>query len=143
MICSTLNTHIRNLDVALNSRNALPITHIRNLDVALNGSNASPTSMTIANRPQPPTDHPILLLTAAFQLAIQENNIVELTTIYLHMRQTVITHFDFRFYDCSKLCAIHQTAMNILNSTICLATRNAAAFNLDLLNISPVAICIP
>ena len=74
-------THIRNLDVALNSRNASLITHISNLDVALNGSNASQTSPTIANRPQPPIDHPILLLTASFQLAIQENNIVEITAI--------------------------------------------------------------
>ena len=82
-----------------------------------------------AKLPQPPTDHPSLLLTAAYQLAIKENNIVELTTIYLLMRRTVITHFDFQFYDCSKLCAIHQTAMNILNSTISLAVRNAAAFN--------------
>ena len=65
-------THTRNLDMALNSRNISPITHIRNLDVALNGSNATPTPLT-TSLPQPPTDHPILLLTAVYQLAVQEN----------------------------------------------------------------------
>ena len=54
---------------------------------------------------------------------------MELTNIYLLMPRTVITHFDFQFYDCSKLGAIHQTAMNILNSTIGFAAQNAPAFN--------------
>ena len=52
MICNTLNTHIRNMNVALN------------------GSNASPTSPTNADCPQPPTYHPISTLTSMFQEAI-------------------------------------------------------------------------
>ena len=54
-----------------------PNTQIHNLDVALNGSNASPTSPTTADRPQPPIDHTILILTAPFQ----ENDIFELTSV--------------------------------------------------------------
>ena len=37
--------------------------------------------------------------------------------------------FDFQFYDCSKLGAIHQTALNILNSTIGPAAQYTTAFN--------------
>ena len=62
-----------------------PNTHVPNLDVALNSNNASPAS---ANRPQQPVNHsqllinhPILILTAAFQEAIQENHIFELTSV--------------------------------------------------------------
>ena len=49
-----------------------PINHIRNLDVALN-SDHGPQTSPITPDPPPPTNHAILLLTATFQLAIQEN----------------------------------------------------------------------
>ena len=52
-----------------------PINNVCNLDVALNSSNATLTSLTTANCPQMPINHPILTLTAAFLDAIQENNI--------------------------------------------------------------------
>ena len=102
----------------MNRRNASPITHIRNLDVALNGSNASPTSPTIADRPQPPINHPILTLTAAFLDAIQENNIFELTAIYHLYKQSLKSNLDFFLYDRSNLQAAHNTAMQLLNSYI-------------------------
>ena len=128
MICITPINHVRNLDVTLNGSNASPITHIHNLDVALNGSNSSLTSPTIVNDPQPTTDHPVLLFTAAFQLAIQENNIVELTTIYHLYHQTLLSYWDFICCDHSKLCAIRKTATNILNSTIGPATWSATMY---------------
>ena len=58
-----------------------PNNHIRNLNVAMNGSNASPTSPATSDRPQPPINHPILILTTRFQDAIQENDIFELTYV--------------------------------------------------------------
>ena len=57
-----------------------PNNHIRNLNVALNCSNASPTSLTINDPPQPPTNHLIFNLTAMCQEAIQENDILKLTS---------------------------------------------------------------
>ena len=44
------------------------------------------TAATTSNRPQPPTNHQILTLTAAFQDAIQENNIFEVTFHQLPLR---------------------------------------------------------
>ena len=123
MICSTPNTHIcnldvalngsnasptthiRNLDVALNGRNASPITHIRNLDVALNGSKASLTTPTTADRPQPPINHHILNLTAMFQDAIQENDIFYLTAVNNQNTQVMSSNPDFALYDSSNLRA--------------------------------------
>ena len=98
MICSTLNTHIRNLDVALK-------------DI-----NASPTSQTIANRPQPLINHHISTLTAMFQDAIQENDIFELTTANDQYTQAMSYNPDFSLYDCSNLCIVHKITMQILNS---------------------------
>ena len=121
-------THTRNLDVALNSRNASPITHIRNLDVALNSSNGTPTSLTTTDRPQPPINHPILLLTATFQKAIQENAIDELTCFNHLYALTMHSTPDFWLYDSSNLCAIHKIAMQILPSaaTPCRASSRLA-----------------
>ena len=123
MICSTLINHVRNLDVALNGsnaslithicnldgalngRNASLITHIRNLDVTFNSSNALPNSLTIADCPPLSVDHPILLLTTVFQLAIQENDIDELTAINHLYLQNLGSYMELLLYDCSDLCA--------------------------------------
>ena len=59
-----------------------PINHVCNL----NSSNAPPTT---ADRPQPPANQIILLLTTAFQLTIQENEINELTAINHLYDQTI------------------------------------------------------
>ena len=93
MICSTQNTHICNLDVALN------------------GSNGSLTSPTIADRPQPPINHPILILTPVFQDAIQENDIFVWTSIDHQYTQAMKSNLDFFHNDCSNLHALHKIAM--------------------------------
>ena len=77
MICSTLNNHIRNLNVALN------------------GSNNSPTTRAIADHPQPLINHHILTLTAMLQDAIQENDIFELTTANNQYTQAMNPNPDF------------------------------------------------
>ena len=95
-----------------------PINHVPNLDGALNSSNAPPTSLTTPDRPQPPINHPILTLTAAFLNAIQENNIFELTTINHLYNQSLKSNLDFLLNDRSNLRAAHNTAMQLLNSHI-------------------------
>ena len=92
-----------------------PNIHIRNLDVALNCSNASPTSPTIADRTQPPINHPILILTTLFQDATQENDIFELTTVNHHYAQAMKSNLDLLQYVRSNLCVVHKIAMQILN----------------------------
>ena len=100
-----------------------PNTHIHNLDVALNGSNASPASPTIADRPQPLINHPqplinhtILILIAAFQKAIQENDNFKLTSVDHQYAQAMKYNLDFFLYDRSNLQAVHKIDMQILNS---------------------------
>ena len=76
LICSTPTNHVRNLDVS-------PTNHVSNLNVSLNNINeqtnsaASPTSPTTAEPLQPPINYKILILTAAFQLAIQDKQSVQ------------------------------------------------------------------
>ena len=89
---------------------------IRNLNVALNSSNASPTSLTLANRPQPPINHHILTLTAMFQNAIQENDIFELTTANNQYTKAMNSNPDFSLYGSFNLHIIHKIPMQILNS---------------------------
>ena len=47
------------------------------------GPPTSPNPVTATKRPPPPINHNIQILTAAFQDAILENDIFELTTLYL------------------------------------------------------------
>ena len=54
---------------------------------------------------------------------------VELITTYQLYCRTMTSNWDFISYDRSKLCAIHQTAMNIINSIIGIAARDAVRFN--------------
>ena len=54
---------------------------VSNLYVNLSNSNATPTSPTAGDLPQQPANHLILLLTYAFQNAIQMNDIHELKDI--------------------------------------------------------------
>ena len=70
----------------------------------------------------PPTNHAILLLTAVFQLAIQENNSVEITAINQLYAQTLQSNLDFILYDRSDLHANWQIAMNLLNSHVAAST---------------------
>ena len=92
-----------------------PNTHICNLDVVLNGSNASPTA---ADRPQPAINHPILILTTAFQDAIQENDIFELTSVDHQYVQAMKSNLDFLQYDCCDFPAVQKIVTKILNSNV-------------------------
>ena len=91
LTCSTLTNHVRNLDVSLN-----------NINGPLNSA-TSLTSPTPAKLPLPPNDNIILLLTVAFQLAIQTNNIDELELL-LHLHdETMKSNLDFIRYDRAAL----------------------------------------
>ena len=103
MICSTL------------------INHVCNLDMALNSDHASQTSLITAACPLP-TNHAILFLTLAFQLAIQKNNTEEITSINHLYNQNLKSNLDFILYDLSNLRATRQIAMNLLNSHITAST---------------------
>ena len=115
MICSTLNTHICNLDVA------------------------SPTSPTIANRSQPPINHPqlpinhpqppinhpqplithpILILTTAFQEPSRRTTSSNWPLSTTSTPRAMKSNLDFFLYDHSNLCAVHKIAMQILNSHV-------------------------
>ena len=99
----------------------MPINHIHNLDVALN-SNHGPQILPITPDDLSPANHAILFLTAVFQLAIQENDITEITAVNKLYAQTLESNLDFILYDRSDLRAIRQTALNILNSHVAAST---------------------
>ena len=81
-----------------------PINHVRNLDVALDNNHGPRTSPTTTDR-LPPVNHAILLLTDSFKLAIQDNNIAEITAINELYNQTLKSNLDFILYDRSDLRA--------------------------------------
>ena len=91
-----------------------PINHIRNLDVALNSDHGPQTSPITADRPMP-IDHAIVLLTKAFQFAIQDNAMDELKSLNDSYLQS---NLEFLLYDRSELLATRQIALNILNSHV-------------------------
>ena len=86
-----------------------PTSHVRNLGEDLDSSNASSTPPTTITLPWPPADHPILLLTSAFQNAIQTNNMHELEDLNHLYRNTLKSHLDFLLYDRFNLIAIQLT----------------------------------
>ena len=90
------------------------------LDLALN-SNHGPQTSPITTDRQPPANYAILFLTA-FQLAIQEKDIAEITAINELYAQTLKSNLDFILYDRYDLRAIRQIAMNILNSHVTTTT---------------------
>ena len=98
-----------------------PINHVRNLDLALN-TDHGPQASPIPTDRQPPPNHTILFLTTSFQLAIQENDIAEITAINKLYSQTLKSNLDFILYDRSNLRAIQQTALNLLNSHVAAST---------------------
>ena len=73
----------------------------------------SPNSV---DRPQPPTNHPIQILTSALQRAIQENDLLNLDSYINLYAHNLETNPYFGQYDCSKLHTTCQTAINIINS---------------------------
>ena len=79
-----------------------PLNHVRNLDVALNSNHGPQTSLITADRLLP-ANHAILFLIAAFQLAIQENDIIEITAINKLYAQTLESNLEFILYDHCRL----------------------------------------
>ena len=65
---------------------------------------------------QPPADHPILILTSAFQPAIQENDLINLDSYINLYAHNLETNPYFGQYDCSNLHTSCQTAINIIKS---------------------------
>ena len=106
MICSTPTNQVRNLDVALNSDYA-------------------PTSPINPTRPLL-IDHPIVLLTSTFQLAIQQNDINELTNVNHLYNHTMKFNIDCLLYDRTDLYAARQTPMNLLNTHIATPWRSSS-----------------
>ena len=96
-----------------------PTNHIHNLDVALNNSDrppTSPNSVTATKRPPPPINHNNQILTAAFQDAILENDIFELTAVVLQYSLAMRSDLDFLKYDRSELKLAYKQAQQILNA---------------------------
>ena len=97
-----------------------PNTHIHNLNVALNGSNASLTSPTNTDRPQPPTNRTIWSLTLWFQEAIQEvfleNDVFELSAAINQYTWAMNCDSDFGLYNCFNLRAVRKIALQTFNS---------------------------
>ena len=81
-----------------------PINHVPNLDMALDNDHDTGTSPITTNC-SPPANHAILLLTDAFQRAIQENDIAKITAINELYNQTLKSNLDFILYDRSDLRA--------------------------------------
>jgi len=98
-----------------------PPSHVRNLDVDLNSSNAS-SSTPSKPLPQPPDDHPIALLTFAFQNAIQTNDIDELEAVTHLYTNSLQTNMDFIKYDRSTLNSLRLAAKKLLTSHIAVNT---------------------
>ena len=98
-----------------------PINHVRNLDRALNNNNNPRTSLITADRPLP-ADHAIVLLTKAFQFAIQENATDELKPLNESYLQSMKSNPELLLYDCSELRTTKQIALNILYSHIAAST---------------------
>ena len=97
------------------------INQVCNLDVALNSNNGPQTSQITAAHLLP-TNHSILLLTPAFQLAIQENDIVEIMAINELYTQTLKSNLEFILYDLSDSRTTRQIVMNLLNSHVTTST---------------------
>ena len=91
-------------------------THIRNLGADLDSCNTSSTPWTTDVLPQPPPNHPILLLTSAFQRAIQTKDIRQLKAYIKQYNHNLESNMEFVQFDCSKLNTLCTSAENILDS---------------------------
>ena len=83
-------------------------THIRNLEADLDNSNASSTPLTTNELPPPPPGHPILILTSAFQRAIQKKDSLQLKSYIKQYIHNLDFNIEFLTYDCSDLHASCQ-----------------------------------
>ena len=99
-----------------------PTTHICNLNVALNGRNAPPTSPIRSGKPLPPINHHISDLTVTFLDAIQEWDSFELTAAVNQYFQAMESDSDFHRYDRSNIREAHRTTVQILNSLTAAST---------------------
>ena len=92
-----------------------PPSHVRNLNVPPTSSN-SVISPSIIVLPQPPADHAISTLTTALLLAIQDENIEELTNLNEVYNLTLRTNLDILSYDRTALRSALATAKQITTS---------------------------
>ena len=94
---------------------ATPPSHVRNLNVSPTSSNPVISPSTI-ELPQPPVDHAISTLTAAFQLAIQDENIIELPSLIELYQTTLKNNLNILSYDRTALRSALMTAKQIVTS---------------------------
>ena len=66
--------------------------------------------------PQPPPNHPILIITAAFKRAIMQKDIILLDAYIIQYLHQLKTNVEFLAYDCSNLNASYLTAKRLLTS---------------------------
>ena len=112
----TRNSHCLQLGC---STCATPAPHVRNLNVSLTNTNErtkSATSPTTAAPQQPPINHAISTLTAAFQLAIQDEDIGELKSLNTLYESTRAANLNLLTYDRTVLRTARVTALQIITS---------------------------
>ena len=95
-----------------------PSTHVRNPGADLNNSNASSTPPTTDELPQPPPNHPIWLLTSAFQPPIQKKDNFLLKCYFNQYTNNFASNTEFLQYNYFDLHASYLTAKNTLDSPI-------------------------
>ena len=91
-----------------------PTNHVRNLDEELNIDESNSTPSTLADLPQPPPDHPILMFTRRLNTVIQQNNVELLKSTIKLLQKPIESNLDFCVYDCSAFDAACRTASEIL-----------------------------
>ena len=112
----TRNSHCLQLGC---STCATPASHVCNLNVSLTNTNErtkSATSLTTAAPQQPPINHAISTLTAAFQLAIQDEDIGKLKSINSLYELTMSSNLNIITYDCTTLRTARVTTHKIITS---------------------------
>ena len=91
-----------------------PTNHVRNLDKELNIDETNSTPSTLADLPQPPPDHLILMSTRRLHTIIQQNNVELLKSTIKLLQISIESNLDFLMYDCSAFDAAWKTASDIL-----------------------------
>ena len=87
-----------------------------NVNTEIETPRQEPPKASTTKRPPPPINHNIQILTAAFQEAILENDIFELTAVDSQYSLAMKNDPDFLKYDRSDLKLAHKQAQEILNA---------------------------
>ena len=89
----------------------------------MSNDDINPTAPTeVETLPPPPPGHLILLLTRAFQSALQTNDIDELEGANKMYKDSIGTNPEFYFYDRSALSNLQKTAKQRLSSLTAMST---------------------